>query len=941
LTIANIGLFTLGDVNNDGLKDIIFSRYIRTETSYYYALEVMFQTQEGAFGDPLVLSTGQWISGALAVGDINGDGLIDVVAATNREPIEFHIFYQNKQGGFAPVTVVSTPAHSVLAMAIADADGDGRNDIVAADDGWDQMLVFKQDTTGRLLAPDSYPYYGNTRNRQSLAVADFNGDALPDVAIATMQAGLVVFYHAPPTPSVDVYPFPVNLSTGSGGNSSRAVAVVNYGARSLKIAQIGLVGADSAHFQLLSDGCSNLSLPSLMYCTFNVALNPLSTGHKKAYAAVPSNDPLRGDIKIPLHGNLTKRNLFHPWTAFHTKADAQAVSVGDLNGDGRNDVAVTTTHHGSSDPENDYHVFVFPQDASGQLVGPARYPIGMPTGLAYSMDIGDVDGDGKADLVVGNSGSIKAFTQNGTGALDPSFTYSSGNSYAVKVADFNNDGLSDVVGIGWGRAGSAYTFAELLLQTTGHSLGSPVPYYVPYSGYNHVTAGDVNGDGLVDLIVMNGQTACPDISVLLQRQDGTFAPPRYYTTNYGAPYSVAVGDINGDGLQDIAFTYRNASAIGMFLQRPDGTMGPEITFEADHDPHAIQIADIDGDGRQDVIVSHGGPLSSFLGIFHQDTDGTLLPEELYNLPYATYLQPGGLAVGDINGDGRPDIATANYGQGLVVLYQKGPGAVPTPPTLTVTVSGKGTVTGLSFKVSKGSYTKVFHAGAGEGEILTASPDDGTTFRGWSGGGCSGTNTCIITMDSSKTVTAYFGAPCNYALSVAPKSFSYTGGTASLSVSWASAKGCSNPEVYSSSSWITAAPTQVKSNRFAVNISVPANSAYTSRNGTITIGGKVVQVVQAGIPCTLGITPANGMVNSGPQQGSFSVVAPTGCEWKTAVIAGSRWLSINSGFSGSTNGSVSYSLSENGGKSQRLARIKCYLTKTPKVNSIFTVTQQKR
>lgn len=361
--------------------------------------------------------------------------------------------------------------------------------------------------------------------------------------------------------------------------------------------------------------------------------------------------------------------LFLPYETFPVGSWPEAVAIGDVNSDGRNDVVLTTSFY--FDPENDYHIHVFLQNASGGLEPPVKYP----AGNGESADIGDLNSDGKNDVAVTADNAIGVFLQNESGGLDPMVTYPTENTLKLRIGDFNNDGLSDAVSMGW----STET-VDVFLQNAGGTLDPPITYPVSYGGYNDLEVGDVNDDGLTDVIAMSGQGyAYDNVGVLLQNSEGSLDPAAYYDLGGNElSHGVAVGDINDDALEDVVVTYGGNSPsafIGTFLQNPSGTLDPAISYQAYDIPEPVEVADVNFDGRNDVIVAHGGWMA--MGVFLQDEGGSLLPYERYSLPYASHYNPHGLDIGDINGDGANDVAIADYNNGLVVLYHT-PRPAPVP-----------------------------------------------------------------------------------------------------------------------------------------------------------------------------------------------------------------------------------------------------------------------
>ena len=425
-------------------------------------------------------------------------------------------------------------------------------------------------------------------------------------------------------------------------------------------------------------------------------------------------------------------SLFQPYTATALPADAEAVAIGDVSGDGRNDVVVTT---GFAEPG----VWVFLQAADGALAAPVSYPAAGTR--PESVAIGDLTGDGRKDVVVGLLGTgIQVFPQTAAGALGPSTTTESAHAGEISLGRLDGDADLDVAGVGWGTN----TVAVFLNDGAG-GLAAPVLYPAEHAGYEDLEVADVTGDARDDIVVMSGQTyAVPNISVVAQLPAGGFAPPATYRVGANVNTNgIGVGDVTGDGRTDVVATYggnKPSSYVAVFAQSAAGTLAAPVSYPSYDIPEPVEVADLDFDGRADVVTLHGGWNQA--GVYRQQAGGALAAEELYPIPYASHYNGKGLAVGDVNGDGSADVAIADYNQGLVVLRNT---LTPPPPPADLAVDVTAPSSRVKPKAKFSFGTVVTNAGPGPSTatlvVTLTGPASGIAAPGCSTSGV--TVTCVF------------------------------------------------------------------------------------------------------------------------------------------------------------------------------------------------------
>ncbi len=349
---------------------------------------------------------------------------------------------------------------------------------------------------------------------------------------------------------------------------------------------------------------------------------------------------------------------------FAVGAAPASLSLADFNGDGKLDLAVA-----NSESKN---VTILLGDGKGGLTQASGSPF--PAG-DHPNDIaaGDVNGDGKLDLAFANHDThyVTVLLGDGRGGFAPApkspFTVNSRpHPHGIAFGDFNGDHNLDFVIDDWGNNQVTVVFGD----GKGNFASPGVSFAVGQMPYQRARVADVNQDGFADVITTN--TEGGDVSVLLGNGKGSFTqPPGSPFTANERPFGVAIGDLNGDGKPDLAIvnfsghiTDTSKDAITILLGSGDGTFRQATgsPFKAGRSPVSVAIGDINGDGYGDVASANmgGNNVTLLLG-----GKNGLRPAP--GSPFAVGHHPECVALGDLNGDGKADIVVANLEDNDVMI----------------------------------------------------------------------------------------------------------------------------------------------------------------------------------------------------------------------------------------------------------------------------------
>jgi hypothetical protein len=647
-----------------------------------------------SFADPLGFATGMRPSSVVAA-DFNGDGLPDLAIANSASGSVSVLVNATAPGGGTPsfaTQATFSVGSNPYAVTVGDFNADGRPDLAVTNLYPDNSVSVLLNTTPPGASIPSFAVqqaFATGATPDSIVVADLNGDGKPDVAVTNYNhnSGLSVLLNTTPAGAT--------AATFAAqqffyvGNGAFAVAAGDFNGDGRLDLAVANRYPDNGLLVLL-----NTTAPGASFVSFAVPQVFAAASYPASLAVADLNGDARPDLVVANGSTNTVWVLLNttaPGASSASFAEPQtfaigsqpmALAVADFNSDGKLDLAVTYGTGLSMLPNTtpigaDEVAFA---DQQLFTTDPATYK---------TAAVADFNLDGKPDIAgaffYGNTVSVLLNTTSGdSGAIGfgPQQAFLAGRGTdSVAVADFNSDGKPDIA-----TANSSDNTVSVLLNTTATGAGIPnfarQQTFATGSSPNSVVAGDLNGDGRPDVIVASPVENT--VSLLLNTTspgDTTvhFADQQTFATGID-PTSVALGDFNNDGKPDLAIANFGSNTVSVFLNTTPAGAGslsfaPMQSFAAGYEPYYLAVADFNDDGKPDVVVSNAN--SRTITVLLNATAPGASTASLA-APQTLFVDtlPQSVAVGDFNGDSKPDIVYLNMDSNgfSVLLNTTAPGA---------------------------------------------------------------------------------------------------------------------------------------------------------------------------------------------------------------------------------------------------------------------------
>jgi hypothetical protein len=651
----------VGDLDGDGDDDVVVVAG-EAEVDSPGGLYILYQEPAGLATTPITYEVGGNPL-RVSMGDISGDGRMDLAVSSLHN---LDVLVQQPDGTFVATILADPAAEMPRDVAIADLNHDGRNDI-ALQDIWNHsdVIIYLRRADGSGFAQGTLvPLPTETVSADGMAVGDVTGDGRDDILVTIgynmPQASIAVYAQLPGggfaapiyVPAYDLPANPVLADWNRDGLRDLVVLNRGWDSFSVHLQQPG-GGLGSPTVFEVGDTQMLYSRPmDVADVTGDGAVDVAYLSYLDGlFLASESPIPDCPDPALPPAGRAP--SFLYGILLPSSEAFYDGIAAGDITGDGLQDFVVIE----DAPWDAPYGVRVIPQQADGTFAkGPYVFDgtiLASPITLS-GLSLGDLNGDGRLDVSAIGDSVVIAYQQTDGTFETTQLEVGTGPRAFTGIADWTGDGRNDL-----GVLADAW---YVLPQQPDGTLGPPVQYLsdqIDSTGLSNM--GDWNGDGKMDLYAWwldesdaNTRQATA-MRIFVQQGDGSFL---MQTAPCPGPDDLQMGDVTGDGRPDLVLSYtRNApwASVWVLPQQPDGRVGERMLVSAPlyQMPGGLGLGDLNGDGRRDVLV-----LNSWLyfSVLLQNAAGYLNPPLIYKgVATLNTFYSHRVASIDANQDGIPEV----------------------------------------------------------------------------------------------------------------------------------------------------------------------------------------------------------------------------------------------------------------------------------------------